>query len=120
MNLLVDHILEYFLMSRLLGLAGIAMLVVSGAFAILGYTSISYIFLAFATVDLMVAVAYQPDESNDKRTKQHKIVSCSAILIGTLVIYITGLWIGLIAILSGMRDLLYGEFSIFKKPPQKR
>lgn len=104
-------------MSRLLGLAGIAMLVVSGVFALLGYTNISYIFLAFATVDLIVAVIYQPDESNDRRTKQHKIVSCSAILIGTLVIYITGLWIGLIAILSGIRDLMSGEFSIFKKQP---
>lgn len=59
-------------MSRLIGFAGIAVLVVSGVFALLGYTKISYIFLAVAAVDLIVARIYQPDESNDRRAKQLK------------------------------------------------
>lgn len=106
-------------MSRLLGFAGIAVLMISGVFALLGYTNISYIFLAFATVDLMVAVIYQPDESNDRRTKQLKVVSCSAILVGTLFIYITGSWMGIVAIFSGIIDLMSGKFSILKRQPQK-
>lgn len=107
-------------MSRLIGLAGIAVLVISGVFALIGHTNISYIFLAFAAVDLIVAVIYQPDESNDRSAKQLKVVSCSAILLGTLFIYITGSWIGIIAIFSGIIDLMAGEFSILKKQPQKR
>ena len=107
-------------MSRLIGFAGIAVLAVSGVFALLGYTKISYIFLAVAAVDLIVAVIYQPDESNDRRAKQLKVVSCSAILLGTLFIYITGNWIGIIAIFSGIIDLMSGEYSILKKQPQNR
>ena len=107
-------------MSRLIGFAGIAVLVISGVFALLGYTNISYIFLAFAAVDLIIAVIYQPDESNDRRAKQLKVVSCSAILLGTLFIYVTGSWIGIIAIFSGIIDLMSGKSSILKKQPQKR
>ena len=99
-------------MSRLIGFAGIAVLVISGVFALLGYTNISYIFLAFAAVDLIVAVIYQPDESNARRARQVKAVSCSAILLGTLFIYITGSWIGIIAIFSGIIDLMSGEESV--------
>ncbi|MDV2429511.1 hypothetical protein RAE06_11595 [Corynebacterium tuberculostearicum] len=106
-------------MSRLVGFAGIAVLVISGVFSLLGYTKISYIFLAVAAVDLMVARIYQPDESNDRRTKQLKAVSCFFILLGTLFIYITGSWIGIIAIFSGIIDLMSGEFSILKKQRQK-
>lgn len=107
-------------MSRLIGFAGIAVLVVSGVFALLGYTKISYFLLAVAAVDLMAARIYQPDESNDRRTKQLKAVSCFFILLGTLLIYITGSWIGIIAIFSGIIDLMSGKFSILKKQPQKR
>nr|MDK8673231.1 hypothetical protein [Corynebacterium sp. MSK189] len=53
-------------MSRLIGFAGIAVLVVSGVFALFGYTKISYFLLAVAAVDLMVARIYQPDESNER------------------------------------------------------
>ena len=108
------------MMSRLIGFAGIAVLVVSGVFALLGYTKISYIFLAVAAVDLIVARIYQPDESNDRRAKQLKAVSCFFILLGTLFIYITGSWIGIIAINSGIIDLMSGENSILKKQPQKQ
>ncbi|WP_411702515.1 hypothetical protein [Corynebacterium sp. LaCa142] len=107
-------------MSRFIGFAGIAVLVVSGVFALFGYTKISYFLLAVAAVDLMVARIYQPDESNDRRTKQLKAVSCFAILLGTLFIYITGSWIGIIAINSGIIDLMSGEYSILKKQPYKR
>lgn len=106
-------------MSRLTGFAGISVLVISGVFALLGYTNISDTFLAIAAVGLIVAVIYQPDESNDKRARQLKVVSCSAILLGTLFIYITGSWIGIIAIFSGIIDLMSGEFSILKEQRQK-
>ena len=46
-------------MSRLIGFAGIAVLVVSGVFALFGYTKISYFLLAVAAVDLMVARIYE-------------------------------------------------------------
>lgn len=46
-------------MSRLIGFAGIAVLVVSVVFALLGYTKISYIFLAVAAVDLGVGGVFR-------------------------------------------------------------
>ena len=107
-------------MSRLICFAGIAVLVASGVFALLGYTKISYFLLAVAAVDLIVAVIYQPVESNDRRARQLKAVSCFFIVFGTLFIYITGSWIGIIAINSGIIDLMSGENSILKKQPQKR
>lgn len=101
-------------MSRSIGIAGIAVLVISGLFALLGCINISHVFLGVAAVDLIVAVIYQPVETNDKRAKQLKIVSCLAVLVGTLFIYITGLWIGIIAILSGIKDLVSEEYLIPK------
>ena len=101
-------------MSRSIGIAGIAVLVISGLFALLGCINISHVFLGVAAVDLIVAVIYQPVEFNDKRAKPLKAVSCLAVLVGTLLIYITGSWIGKIAIFSGIKVLMPGEYSILK------
>ncbi|WP_250669528.1 hypothetical protein [Corynebacterium diphtheriae] len=77
---------------------------------------ISYVFLAMATIDLLVAVMYHPNEFKDaKDSKKAKIISYLSIVSGVIFIYATGNWIGLLLVSGGIHDLLFGENSIFKK-----
>ncbi|MGX1738214.1 hypothetical protein ACWIB8_03470 [Corynebacterium flavescens] len=92
------------------------MLAAAGSFALFGFTTISRVLLALATISLIAAVVYQPDEFTNKRTKPSKAVGCLGILCGALFIIFTGSWMGIIAICSGMLDLVSGQFSIFRSP----
>ncbi|MFA1476985.1 hypothetical protein [Corynebacterium diphtheriae] len=116
------------MISRLIGRVGIVTIVIAGIFALLGYMKISYVFLAMATIDLLVAVMYHPNEFKDaKDSKKAKIISYLSIVSGVIFIYATGNRIGLLLVSGGIHDLLFGENSIFKKtkdlkryPNQKR
>lgn len=104
------------MISRLIGRVGIVTIVIAGIFALLGYMKISYVFLAMATIDLLVAVMYHPNEFKDgKDSKKAKIISYLSIVSGVIFIYATGNWIGLLLVSGGIHDLLFGENSIFKK-----
>lgn len=45
-----------------------------------------------------------------------KAVSCLLVLAGTVFIYITDWWIGMLLIWFGIHDLIFGKHSILKKP----
>lgn len=104
------------MISRLIGRVGIVTIVIAGIFALLGYMKISYVFLAMATIDLLVAVMYHPNEFKDaKDSKKAKIISYLSIVSGVIFIYATGNWIGLLLVSGGIHDLLFGgEFDLQK------
>lgn len=64
-----------------------------------------------------MAIVYRPGEHEQQReSNKMKAVSCLLVLAGTVFIYITDWWIGMLLIWFGIHDLIFGKHSILKKP----